>query len=358
VEWVEQGPVRWTVRVKKTFLGDTKAKRKPTEDYPSSFFTQDISLYSNLPWLETRFAAEWWEEHACVKVEFPLTIDPPVATYEAPYAQIERSTRRDTPWEKARYEVPAQKWADMSLDGFGVSILNESKYGYDALHNVLRLTGFRAPTSPDPAADRGRQWFSYAVYPHAGTWRDGGTVKAAYQFNHPLVATEPADPMWFHSWGLTSFAEQWGGTSFAPFQALGVGRVASTPGGAPDPPEGTTRPLRGKAKEFLVVDEWQRLRQVQPSFVEDSLVSCSVDNVILPVVKRSEKDPRAFIVRCVEWAGVPGTYATLTFKFPIERASLVNLLEERPKPADVKGNTVSFVIGPHAIETLLVTPKR
>jgi alpha-mannosidase len=72
----------------------------------------------------------------------------------------------------------------------------------------------------------------------------------------------------------------------------------------------------------------------------------------------SETDRRGFIVRCVEWAGAAGTNVTLTFPFPIERASLVNLLEENPKPADVKDSTVTFPIGPHAIETILVVPKR
>ena len=170
----ERGPVKTTIRVEKTFLGDTKARRKPTEDFPSSFFTQEISVYEGLPWVEMRLAADWWEDHICAKVAFPLSVNPPKATYEVPYAALERSTKRETPWEKARYEVPAQKWADMTENDFGVSLLNEAKYGYDALGNVLRLTCFRAPTSPDPIADRGHHDFTYALFPHKGIGATAG----------------------------------------------------------------------------------------------------------------------------------------------------------------------------------------
>ena len=138
------------MRVKKTFLGDAKAKRAPTDDFPSSFFTQDLILWKDSPRLDVKFTADWWEDHTALKIAFPLSIDPPVATYEIPFAHLERSTRRETSFDKARHEVSAQKWADMSLDGFGVSILNDCKYGYDALNNVIRLTALRSPTYPDP----------------------------------------------------------------------------------------------------------------------------------------------------------------------------------------------------------------
>jgi alpha-mannosidase len=183
---VETGPVRAVIRVERTFLGPGKRRRHPTEDFPSSFFVQDIILEHGVPRLEVRLTADWWEDHLCAKVAFPLAVDPKVATYEAPYAHIERSTRRETSWEKARYEVSMQKWADLSADGFGVSLLNDSKYGCDTLHNRIRLTLLRSPTSPDPLADRGRHETVYALYPHAGDWRQGLTVRQGYELNYPL----------------------------------------------------------------------------------------------------------------------------------------------------------------------------
>jgi alpha-mannosidase len=112
------------------------------------------------------------------------------ATYEIPYGAIERPTTRNNSWEKAQFEVPALRWADLGDDKQGVSILNDSKYGYDAVGNVLRLTLLRSPTWPDADADRGMQHFTYAIYPHMGTWQQAETVRRAYELNTPLTAQQ------------------------------------------------------------------------------------------------------------------------------------------------------------------------
>ena len=93
------------------------------------------------------------------------------ATYEIPYGTIERPTTRNNTWEKARFEVPALRWADLGDGQHGFSLINESKYGYDDQGNVLRLSLLRSPTWPDPDADRGHHHFSYELYPHAGDWK-------------------------------------------------------------------------------------------------------------------------------------------------------------------------------------------
>ena len=183
-----QGPVMVSLEVKKNFLGLSKARRGPTQDFPSSFFTQEIILYEDLPRIDIRMKADWWEEHVLMKVAFPVDVRSDKATFEIPFAFIQRPTARNTDWEKARFEVPAIRWADLSDGNYGVSLLNESKYGYDIKDNVLRLTLLRSPTWPDPIADRGTHEFSYALYPHQGGWREGDTVQRGYEFNVPLLA--------------------------------------------------------------------------------------------------------------------------------------------------------------------------
>jgi len=64
--------------------------------------------------------------------------------------------------------------------------LNDSKYGYDAKGNVLRLSLLLSPTWPDPHADEGHHEFTYALYPHSGTWKDAETVRRGYELNYPL----------------------------------------------------------------------------------------------------------------------------------------------------------------------------
>ncbi len=135
---------------------------------------------------------EWHETHVLLKAAFPLAHSGPKATYEIPFGSIERPTTRNNTWEKAQFEVPALRWADLGDDQAGVSILNDSKYGYDAAGSTLRLTLLRSPVWPDPDADRGHQHFTYAIYPHTGSWKEAQTMHRGYELNTPLIATQVA----------------------------------------------------------------------------------------------------------------------------------------------------------------------
>jgi alpha-mannosidase len=120
-------------------------------------------------------------------VAFPLSAHSDKATFEIPYGSIERPTTRNTPAEQAKFEVPAQRWADLSDTKHGFSLLNDSKYGYDVRGNVLRLSLLRSPEWPDPHADEGHHEFTYSLYPHGGTWREK-TVRRGYELNYKLLA--------------------------------------------------------------------------------------------------------------------------------------------------------------------------
>ena len=191
VTLVARGPVRATVRVARS--------------WGSSKFVQEISLDAGADEVRVANDFDWHETHVLLKAAFPLAASSAKATYEIPYGAIERTTLRGNSWEKAKFEVPAMRWADLGDGAQGVSILNDSKYGYDAAGNVLRLTLLRSPTWPDAEADRGRQQFTYAIYPHAGGWKGAATVRRGYELNDPMVGEQtfahagalPAE----HSWG-------------------------------------------------------------------------------------------------------------------------------------------------------------
>ncbi|WP_260703531.1 alpha-mannosidase [Edaphobacter flagellatus] len=176
VELIEKGPMRAVIRVART--------------WQSSKFVQDIQLYAGTDTVDVINDIDWHEEHVLVKAAFPLAASGPMATYEIPYGNIERPTTRNNSWEKAQFEVPAMRWADLGDEHHGFSLLNEAKYGYDAVGNTLRLTLLRSPTWPDPVADRGHQHFSYALYPHAGTWKQALTERRGYQYNYELHALQ------------------------------------------------------------------------------------------------------------------------------------------------------------------------
>ena len=60
------------------------------------------------------------------------------------------------------------RWADLGDGKHGLSIINNSKYGYDAVGNLLRLSLLRSPKWPDPEADMGHHHFHYAHVPACG----------------------------------------------------------------------------------------------------------------------------------------------------------------------------------------------
>jgi alpha-mannosidase len=129
---------------------------------------------------------DWQEEHKMLKVAFPVAVRSRQATYEIQFGHLARATHADTSRDKARFEVCGHRWADLGESGYGVALLNDCKYGHDIRGSVMRLSLLRAPTHPDPTADRGRHQFTYALMPHAGDFRQAGVIAAAEDLNAPL----------------------------------------------------------------------------------------------------------------------------------------------------------------------------
>ncbi len=189
VEVVERGPVRSIIRVTRDYLKPGVVKSFPTEDFPNTFFTQDIILYNGIDRIDFKTDVEWWEDKTMLKVAFAFNVSDTIATYEIPFGTIKRSTTLKAQWDKGKWEVNAQKWADLSNNDFGISLLNNSKYGYDTRNNVMRLSLLRSPKWPDPTADRGDHSFEYSIYPHKGRVESSNTVYKGYEFNYPLITS-------------------------------------------------------------------------------------------------------------------------------------------------------------------------
>ncbi len=176
VKLIESGPLRAIIRV--------------TNHFQNSTFIRDITLYAGVPRVDVKMQTEWHEKHILLKVAFPLSAHSDHATFEIPYGSVERPTTRNTPAEKAQFEVPAQRWADISDAKHGFSLLNDCKYGYDSKGNVLRLSLLRSPEWPDPHADEGHHEFTYSLYPHGGNWKDALTIRQGYDLNYKLLSMQ------------------------------------------------------------------------------------------------------------------------------------------------------------------------
>jgi len=173
-EVIEEGPVRGILRITRKFLDST--------------IVQDMILYRDIPRIDFHTRVDWKEDRILLKAAFPVDVHSDKATYEIQFGNVERPTHWNTSWDTARFEVCAQKWADLSEDGYGVSLLNDCKYGHDIRDGQMRLTLLKSGMEPNPKADRGEHEFTYSLYPHGEDWRTGGTVQMAYRLNVPLYA--------------------------------------------------------------------------------------------------------------------------------------------------------------------------
>jgi alpha-mannosidase len=173
IEIVENNSLVISLRIVQTFRNST--------------FIQEIQLTAFEDFVTVQNSVDWQEEHILVKVAFPISWQSPYATYEIPMGTIQRSTLAETAEAKAKWEVPAQYWADIATDGIGLAVLNNCKYGYDAKPDCLRLTLLRSPHWPSPDSDRGNHQFAYRLVPHQGDWRKANIVQLGQEFNHPIV---------------------------------------------------------------------------------------------------------------------------------------------------------------------------
>jgi alpha-mannosidase len=161
-----------------------------TRQIESSTITQRIVLRHGSDRIDFETTVDWRERNKLLKVAFPVDILSPTATYDIQWGNVERPTHANTSWDWARFESCAHKWVDLSESGFGVSLLNDCKYGHDIHGNVIRLTALKGATFPDPDSDLGEHRFTYSLLPHVGSWRDS-TVREAYSLNHPLIVRTP-----------------------------------------------------------------------------------------------------------------------------------------------------------------------
>ncbi|WP_239651629.1 alpha-mannosidase [Neosynechococcus sphagnicola] len=255
IRWLESGSLQQRLQVVRQ-LGQ-------------STFWQDYILETGSGVLQIQTTVDWQEQHVLVKAAFPLAMAADSITYETPCGAIQRPTRPSAPREAAQWEVPALRWADLGTSDYGISLLNNAKYGYDSQSDQLRLTLLRSPTWPDPEADQGLHQFTYALYPHTGSWQRAQTVQRGYELNQPLQVR--AYPV----------------------------REASATGQLP---------------------------------CRSQLLHLQAENLVLIACKQAEANPQQWIVRCYETQGAMAQFQ-MESDLPLEIIQAVDLLERPPQEA-------------------------
>ncbi len=179
VQVLETGPVRAVIRVERKFR--------------SSTIRTDIIAYEGSQELRFDYYLDWHEHNLFVKADYPVDVNAQTASYEIQFGFVERPVHKNTLADFARFEVCGHKYADLSDGGFGLAILNDCKYGFDASRNRLSITLLKCSTYPDKNCDNGEHTFSYAIYAHDGDMLAAGVRERAYDFNFPApVKAVPA----------------------------------------------------------------------------------------------------------------------------------------------------------------------
>lgn len=161
--------------------GEIKIVRK----FNKSTVTQFISLNKNSRQIDFKTQVDWHEREKVLKAHFPVSVRSLYSTSEIAHGSIGRPTHYNTSYDLARFETCMHKWVDLSESGYGVSILNDCKYGCAVHENDIGITLMRAPICPDPTGDIGYNEFVYSLVPHAGTWQEAGISELSYALNNP-----------------------------------------------------------------------------------------------------------------------------------------------------------------------------
>lgn len=158
--------------------------------YRHSEVVQDMTVYRDLRRIDFRTSVDWQEEHRLLKAAFDTDIRSTMANYDSQFGYVTRPTHWNQSWDWAKFEVCGHKWADLSEIGYGVSLLNDCKYGYSIKDATMRISLLKSARFPDPEADLGQHTFTYSLYPHMGNLTEGGTIAAANQLNDPAQAVK------------------------------------------------------------------------------------------------------------------------------------------------------------------------
>lgn len=181
----ESGPARASVVVERSF--------------GASHITQTISLSAGDPGVAVTTTTDWHEREKFLKAGFDLDVRAARSSAEIQFGHIDRPINTNTSWDHARFELSGHRWVHVGEPGYGVAVLTDATYGYDAgsharagggTTTTLRVSLLRAPGSPDPKADQGRHVQSYTLLPGADI---AATAAAAYALNLPPRLATGAD---------------------------------------------------------------------------------------------------------------------------------------------------------------------
>lgn len=148
--------------------GDIRKVIKVEYQIESSKIEQYYILYNTAQHIEVVSNVDWHMRRALLKAIFQTKVLNRYAKYDIDNGYIQRPTHNNTDYEKAKFEVLGHRWVDISQEDFGVSIINDCKYGHYVKNSQIELSLIKSGIYPDFFADEGKHEFSYIIFPHEG----------------------------------------------------------------------------------------------------------------------------------------------------------------------------------------------
>ncbi len=156
----------------------------------SSKILQDMVFYADNPLILFDTKLEWRDKHRLLKAAFDTTVRSQYATHEIQFGNIKRPTTRNNSVEQAMFEVCNHKYTDLSEPGYGISLLNDCKYGISVDGSCMSLSLAKGGLRPDDRGDVGDFRFKYGFLPHMGGFHAGNVIHPAYHFNHKRLVND------------------------------------------------------------------------------------------------------------------------------------------------------------------------
>jgi len=198
MDYREHAPERFALDSVEAIEDGPRAALRHTYRFGDSVLRQEVAVFAGSRRVDFVTSVDWHEKERMLRTSFPVGIIAREATCDIQFGSIRRPTHCDSPADRAKFEVCAHQWVDLSDRDYGVALLNDCKYGHHLRGNILDLNLLRSPGYPDPTADRGRHRFIYSLYPHAGDHVSGGVARAGFELNaklRPLAGAPGLGPL-------------------------------------------------------------------------------------------------------------------------------------------------------------------
>ncbi len=125
-----------------------------------------------------------FNKNKMLRVNFATNIETKECIYNTQFGHFKRSTMDKSSVDKYAFEVPSQKFVDLSNSMYGISFINDSRYGFRCKNGNVSMCLARTPGGNK--IDYGNFEVKMKILPHH-SYMDNGTYKQAYLFNNPII---------------------------------------------------------------------------------------------------------------------------------------------------------------------------